>query len=174
MACNGMYAFWGPFFIWVILVALNIGGMSANYPPLSATQWVGVAVMVLGIFVIAVSPVRWFGRGKDSGPVAEAGGPADAGTGTEAADGALPLYYSILLHFKGGAADDASGVVRALEPAYAGARQLSEQGVGEALATAKENGLLDEVGCDLGNEGQLRVWYRMNDFGRNMVARYIG
>lgn len=61
MACNGMYAFWGPFFIWVILGVLNIGGMSKSYPPLSATQWAGAVIMVLGIFVIAVSPARWFG-----------------------------------------------------------------------------------------------------------------
>lgn len=174
MACNGMYAFWGPFFIWVILGLLNVGGMGASYPPLSATQWAGAVIMVLGIFVIAVSPASWFGRGGDDDGVVEAGRPADAGTGAGAVDGSLPLYYSILRHFEGGAADDASGVVRALGPAYAGSRQLAEAGVSEALATAKENGLLDEVGCDMGDGGSLRVWYRMNDFGRDMVARYIG
>lgn len=94
--------------------------------------------------------------------------------GSGAVDGSLPLYYSILRHFEDGAADDVSGVLRALEPAYGGSRQLTEQGVSEALATAKENGLLDEVGCDQGDGGNLRVWYRMNDFGRDMVARYIG
>lgn len=175
MACNGMYAFWGPFFIWVILGVLNIGGMSKSYPPLSATQWAGAVIMVLGIFVIAVSPARWFGRGReDADDVVEGGRPEDAGMGSGAVDGSLPLYYSILRHFEDGAADDVSGVLRALEPAYGGSRQLTEQGVSEALATAKENGLLDEVGCDQGDGGNLRVWYRMNDFGRDMVARYIG
>ena len=57
MACNGMYAFWGPFFIWIVLGVLNIGGMSADYPPLSMTQWFGAIIMVAGIFCIAVNPI---------------------------------------------------------------------------------------------------------------------
>ena len=60
MACNGMYAFWGPFFIWMILGALNIGGMAADYPPLSAIQWAGALIMIVGIFLIAVSPHKLF------------------------------------------------------------------------------------------------------------------
>ena len=64
MACNGMYAFWGPFFIWVILGLLNIGGMSASYPPLTAIQWIGALIMVAGIFCIAVNPANLFGKNK--------------------------------------------------------------------------------------------------------------
>ncbi|WP_129855741.1 hypothetical protein [Bifidobacterium animalis] len=33
MACNGTYAFREPFFIWLLLGAFNVGGMSADYPP---------------------------------------------------------------------------------------------------------------------------------------------
>lgn len=65
MACNGMYAFWGPFFIWVILGLLNIGGMSADYPPLSAMQWIGALVMVAGIFCIAVNPAKLIRKATD-------------------------------------------------------------------------------------------------------------
>lgn len=57
MACNGMYAFWGPFFIWLIMGVLGIGGMSADYPPLSLEQWIGALIMIAGIFCIAVDPV---------------------------------------------------------------------------------------------------------------------
>lgn len=57
MACNGMYAFWGPFFIWLIMGVLNAGGMSTNYPPLSAEQWIGALIMVAGIFCIAINPL---------------------------------------------------------------------------------------------------------------------
>jgi uncharacterized membrane protein len=174
MACNGMYAFWGPFFIWIIMGVLNIGGMSASYPPLSVVQWAGAVIMVIGIFIIAVSPASWFGSRKDFDSAVEAGKPVNSGMGSVGVNGSLPLYYSILLHFESGAADDASGVIRALEPAYEGSRQLTEEGVGEALATAKENGLLDEVGTDLSAEGNLRLWYRMNGFGHEMVKRYIG
>lgn len=59
MACNGMYAFWGPFFIWVVMGLLGIGGMAEAYPPLAGIQWIGAIVMVAGIFCIAVDPVAW-------------------------------------------------------------------------------------------------------------------
>lgn len=67
MACNGMYAFWGPFFIWVILGLLNIGGMSADYPSLSAIQWAGALIMVAGIFCIAVNPKDLFAKSAKDG-----------------------------------------------------------------------------------------------------------
>ena len=67
MACNGMYAFWAPFFIWIIMGVLNIGGMAEFYPPLSAVQWLGALIMVAGIFCIAVNPATLLrGRGKGS------------------------------------------------------------------------------------------------------------
>lgn len=65
MACNGMYAFWGPLFIWVIMGVLGIGGMAADYPPLTAAQWIGAIIMVAGIFCIAVNPAELLGgKGK--------------------------------------------------------------------------------------------------------------
>lgn len=175
MACNGMYAFWGPFFIWVILGVLNVGGMGASYPPLTVAQWAGALIMVFGIFVIAVSPASLFGRRESVGVTPEAERPVDAGACSRfrVVDSSLPLYYSILRYFEDGAIGDAVGVVHALQSAYAGSRQLTESHVGEALATAKENGLLDEVGCEQGDDERLRVLYRMNDFGREMVTRYI-
>ena len=39
-------------------ISLNIGGMSADYPPLSMTQWFGAIIMVAGIFCIAVNPIN--------------------------------------------------------------------------------------------------------------------
>ena len=67
MACNGMYAFWGPFFIWIILGVLNIGGMAADYPPLSSAQWIGALIMVAGIFCIAVNPAELLRSKKKEG-----------------------------------------------------------------------------------------------------------
>ena len=66
MACNGTYAFWGPFFIWIIMGVLNIGGMSIDYPPLTAVQWIGALIMVCGIFVIAVNPVRFLSKEENA------------------------------------------------------------------------------------------------------------
>ena len=64
MACNGMYAFWGPFFIWVIMGLLNIGGLAEFYPPLAPIQWLGAIIMVIGIFCIAVNPIEFLRNRK--------------------------------------------------------------------------------------------------------------
>ncbi len=66
MACNGMYAFWGPFFIWLIMGVLNIGGMAADYPPLDPIQWAGALIMVVGIFCIAVNPATLFRKKQEA------------------------------------------------------------------------------------------------------------
>lgn len=85
-----------------------------------------------------------------------------------------PLYYAIIRHFEGGAEDDAEGVVRALSADYGGYKLLARPDVEEALATARENGLLDETRCDLDEGGDLRIYYRMTDFGADMMQRYLG
>ena len=67
MACNGMYAFWGPFFIWIIMGVLNLGGVAADFPPLAPIQWVGALIMVVGIFCIAVNPKNLLGKRNGKG-----------------------------------------------------------------------------------------------------------
>ena len=86
----------------------------------------------------------------------------------------MPLYYAIVKQFMDGNEYDASEIVRVLEPNYGGYRLLTRRGVEEALATAKENGLLDESHYDVDDADDLRVFYRVNDFGREMIDRYIG
>lgn len=86
----------------------------------------------------------------------------------------IPLHYAIIEHFVAGGEDCAAGVVAALEPDYGGYKMLTSRDVEEALATAKENGILDETRCDLGEQGELVIYYRINDFGKGMVKRYLG
>ena len=86
----------------------------------------------------------------------------------------MPLYYATVKHFMDGEEYSARDVIDALEPNYGGYKLLTLKDVEEALATAKENGLLDESSCDLDEKGDLVISYRVNDFGRDMIDRYIG
>ena len=86
----------------------------------------------------------------------------------------MPLYYAIVKHFMDGREHSAEDVVAALEPLYGDYKLLTHKDVEEALDTAKENGLLDEAHCDLNDAGELRIFYQVNDFGRDMITRYIG
>lgn len=87
--------------------------------------------------------------------------------------GLEPLYYAIVRHFADGRDDCVAGVIGALGHDYYGYKLLNQHYVEEALATAKENGLLEEVRCDLDDARKLRVWYKMSDFGHDMVRRYL-
>ena len=89
-------------------------------------------------------------------------------------DGLMPLYYAIVKHYMDDGEYSADDVIEALKPNYGSYRLLTKKDVEEALATAKENGLLDESKCDLDEKGELRIFYRVNDFGRDMINRYIG
>ena len=90
------------------------------------------------------------------------------------ANGLMPLYYAIVKHFMDGGKHCAQDVIDALEPSYGGYKLLTRKDVEEALATAKENGLLDEVDYGLDAQGGLRVYFRVTEFGRDMIDRYIG
>ena len=86
----------------------------------------------------------------------------------------MPLYYAIVKRFMDGAEHDALDVIDALEPLYGSYKLLTRKDVEEALATAKENGLLDETHYDLGVDGELCIFYQVTEFGRDMITRYIG
>ena len=97
-----------------------------------------------------------------------------AATNMVSTEDLMPLYYAILKHFVDGQQYCTQDVIDALKPLYGSYKLLNPKDVEEALATAKENGLLDEVAYDLNDAGALRVYFQMNDFGQDMVDRYIG
>ena len=86
---------------------------------------------------------------------------------------AEPLSYAIVRLFADGRRRCAADVVSELEPTYGGHRLLTKKGVDEALATAKENGLLDESGAEIANDGELLIFYTLSGYGRDMVEKYL-
>lgn len=85
----------------------------------------------------------------------------------------MPLYYAIMKHFESGKADCAKGVMDALRSDYGSYKLFTVKDIEESLATAKENGLLDECDWQLDGHGNLQVFYQANDFGKDMIARYL-
>lgn len=85
----------------------------------------------------------------------------------------LPLYYAIIKHFENGTEDCAQGVVTALEPEYSGYKLLSINDVAEALATAKENGILEETAYTIDSNKQLVTNYSLTEFGKELINKYI-
>ena len=101
----------------------------------------------------------------------------------------LPLNYAILLYFTKHEEGEADSVMKELAPEYGSYRTFKKKGVIESLMTSKENGILEEVRTELvgaedseGGEGgskdssrgeELRVWYRLTDYGRDLIKRFL-
>ena len=83
----------------------------------------------------------------------------------------MPLYFAIMKHFESGKADCVEGVMDALRSDYGTYRLFTEKDIEESLATAKENGLLGDWQLD--KNGNLKVFYQANDFGKDMIAKYL-
>lgn len=85
-----------------------------------------------------------------------------------------PLSYAIIKLFADGRRRCAEDVVKDLENDYYGYKLLAEKDVEETLITARENGLLNESGIEVGNDGtQLCVYFELNDYGRKMIKQYL-
>lgn len=85
----------------------------------------------------------------------------------------LPLHYAIINHFENGVTACAQDVIATLKPAYSSYKLLSLHDVEETLATAKENGILEETDCTVSDNGNLTFYYRLSNFGKNMVGKYL-
>ena len=85
----------------------------------------------------------------------------------------MPLHYAILKLFADGEARSAQDIIDVLEPEYGSYKLLTRKDVDEKLATAKENGILDEVDCKLEADGSLKSYFKINEFGSDMIRRYL-
>ena len=211
MACNGMYAFWTPLFMWLLLGVAGIGGAPQNYPPLTAAQWAGAIIMVAGIFLIAMGQRSGQDANCKTGANSHAKGEREENPKNARAPFAdrghmlrkaldhtdLPLSYAVIMQLADGAPASARDVVRALEPSYGTRKMLSESAVCEMLATARENGLVEEfaqaprtanaegeddrTGGHTGERGDTtstgdcrETLYRMTSFGLETLERMLG
>jgi DNA-binding transcriptional ArsR family regulator len=64
-------------------------------------------------------------------------------------------------------------LIKGLKADYGNERQFTKTNFSNHLLNLEANGLLDEVNYDLDKDGQLRVYYKINDEGINTVNRYL-
>ena len=85
----------------------------------------------------------------------------------------LPLYYALMKYYT--TVDDAcvEDAMEALKGTYSHFKQFKKSSLTEAILTARSNGLLDESRFDLDENNELRVYYKVNDYGTQMIRDYI-
>ena len=185
MACNGTFSFWVPFFSFLVC-GLYLGwgyvdgslDVATGYV-LTPIQWAAAFVMVGGILLIAVNPLKLFSGSSslyESGaPLIDQAEPEPATPLDRSPKGKpLPFNYALLKLFPDGAEVDSLNALEALEHRYSEHRQFKEVAVNEALMTAEANGLIEEVGYKLDSKQRLRVFYRATDNGKDTIETYIG
>lgn len=85
----------------------------------------------------------------------------------------LPLNYAILKLFEGGDEYDVQTVMAKLKGSYGSFRAFRPAGINESLMSAEKNGLLDVVRYELDDKNELHVYYKANEYGTDMIQKYI-
>jgi len=78
-----------------------------------------------------------------------------------------------LLYFTKHDEGDADSVIEALGPVYGHYRAFKRPAVVEAIMTAKENEILEEVRTELTEGDILSVWYRLSEYGKELVQCFL-
>lgn len=86
----------------------------------------------------------------------------------------LPLYYAMLKHMQEVDQISVAQMIEDLKPTYAKFKQLKPAAIQEGLKSAVANGLLDEAGFELDENENLVVYYKLNEYGNDMINKYIG
>lgn len=84
----------------------------------------------------------------------------------------LTLNYAILKHFTRVEKASANEIMVALEKDFATHRAFKKDSIIESLMTAKENGLIDEIGYELQGD-ELVVFYGASEEQKNTINKYI-
>lgn len=84
-----------------------------------------------------------------------------------------PLYYAIMKRMTEVNEASVNDVMDALKGEYGSFRIFKKKPMLEALMTAEANGLLEESHYDIDENDELRMFYKVTDYGKQMIHDYI-
>lgn len=84
-----------------------------------------------------------------------------------------PLNYAILKHMSEVSSACAADVVEALKGEYGNFKMLKHDAVLESLMTAEQNGLLEKDRYELDKNENVNIYYKVTEYGADMIQRYI-
>jgi drug/metabolite transporter (DMT)-like permease len=174
MACNGSYSFWTPLFCWLVL-GIGFGWADQAVAPI---VWLAAPVMFVGLVLVAVNPLELFGRPaslfRDVEIVPQPSGQDIQEEPQPLTGRILPLNYAVLRRVAEQGTADADGLMNALAASYGERRVFRRELIGEALAAAEKNGVLEVSGIGLNSDGQVAIHYKTTPTGQTMIERFIG
>lgn len=85
----------------------------------------------------------------------------------------LPINFSILKFFTTVDKATVDDLLVVLRKEYGNNRSITKPSVMESVMTAESNGLVQEVGYELDNNGELQVYYATDAAQRAEINKYI-
>lgn len=84
-----------------------------------------------------------------------------------------PLNYAILKYFTKVSQASADDVMEALKNEYSSFKAFNKKDIKDALLTAEANGLIEEVAADLGDDGELIIYYQASEESKQTINSFI-
>ena len=84
-----------------------------------------------------------------------------------------PLYYAMLKWMTTVNEACVADAIDALKGEYGSFKMCRPKPMQEALMTAEKNGLLEESSFDMDEHNELCVYYKVTDYGKQMINDYI-
>ena len=85
----------------------------------------------------------------------------------------LPVRTAVLNFLFDKKTGDVEEIMRALKPLYGTEKQFTKARFIDHVMSLEANGLINEVGYDLDDRGELRVRYQINDDGISTIKKYV-
>lgn len=85
----------------------------------------------------------------------------------------LPVRTAVLKYLYDKRVGDVSEIMNGLKSMYGTEKQFTKARFIDHVMSLEANGLINEVGYDLDEKGELRVRYQINEDGVNTIKKYV-
>jgi DNA-binding PadR family transcriptional regulator len=85
----------------------------------------------------------------------------------------LPVRTAVLNYLFDKKTGDVEEIMKALKSLYGTEKQFTKSRFLDHVMSLEANGLINEIGYDLDNNGELRIRYQINDDGISTIKKYV-
>jgi hypothetical protein len=85
----------------------------------------------------------------------------------------LPVRTAVLKYLYDNQQGDVNQIMKALKSLYGTEKQFTKARFIDHVMSLEANGMINEVGCDLDENNELRVRYQINDDGVSTINKYV-
>lgn len=85
----------------------------------------------------------------------------------------LPMNFRMLHYFSTVEEGNVENLMQELKSDYGTEKQFNKPNISNSLFSMRENGLIEDSRVELDNEGELRIYYSINEEGTRLLDKYL-